>query len=734
MVPTSGETPVPATGKRGGMSARAVFHIVKRRPLVLCGVSLLALAAGAAVWFFLALPKTSVAVAFHISAQTPALLDTTSESRIDFSSYRQAQVALVKRRQTLAAVLSNPAIQQLGVIQKQPNPQDWLSDALKVDTKSGELMVVSIEGDNPDELFTVLEALCRAYLAEADERDNGTRRRRIAKLEETNLSYRAELKANYDRIDAIAVSLGAKDGETQALNDSLLRDDLRNATRELSVVRDQLQRAELDLRAAETPGPAPEAGDKGGTGPGQPARDAALAPAQVDDELRQDTGLRDLEARVVQAQLTLNATKALFSAGERPPAVVRAEEELTTAQQKRDRYRDELRPRIEAAVRKQVEQRERTRMAGLRDAVANLKKQEALVKAKVLDLQKEVIKSNDYRVEIAKIRSEIAQTEKVIARISDEANSIKIELGGAPPRVTLAEEPHVVPGLGGSRRKKFAVVAVLGVLFAGFACVVLWEQRTARVTHPDDVTVALGVRLIGAVPPPGPARDGTHPVMVEAIDATRTMLLNGMPDSDLRVVVVASAISGEGKTSLSGHLAISLARAGFRTLLIDGDMRAPTAQRVFGVPLAPGLCEVLRGEIGAAAAVRATGVPGLSVLTAGEWELATRQALAGNGWRAVKEQLKAAFDFVVVDTSPLLLVSDALLLAREADGVVVSVLIGVSQVALTEEAVGRLQTVRAKLAGVIANGVRSAAHEYTREYRAHEPPALPAGGAGAREP
>ncbi|QJW98045.1 hypothetical protein FTUN_5625 [Frigoriglobus tundricola] len=691
---------------------------------------LLALAAGAAAWCLLALPKTSVAVAFHISTQAPALLDATSESRIDFGSYRQAQIALVKRRQTLAAVLSSPAVQQLGVIQKQPNPQDWLSDALKVDTKGGELMVVSIEGDNPEELFTILEALCRAYLAEVDERDNGTRRRRIDKLEATNRSYRADLKTNYDRIDAIAVSLGAKDGETQALNDSLLRDDLRNATRELSVVRDQLQRAELDLRAAETPNAAPEAGGKGGAGTAPPGREAVVSPAQIDEELRQDADLRELEARVVQAQLTLNATKALFNPGERPLAVAKAEEELAAAQQKRDKYRDELRPRLESAVRKQAEQRERARMAGLRDAVAGLKKQEALVKTKVLDLREEVVKSNDYRVEIAKIRSEIAQTEKVMTRIADEANSIKIELGGAPPRVSLAEEPHVVPGLGGSRRKKFAVAAVLGVLFVGFAGVVLWEQRTARVTHPDDVTVALGVRLIGAVPPAGPAQDGTHAVLVEAIDATRTMLLSGGPDSDLRVVVVASAIAGEGKTSLSGHLAISLARAGSRTLLIDGDLRAPTAQRVFGGPLAPGLCEVLRGEIGAVAAVRPTDVPGLSVLTAGEWTLVTRQALVGNGWRAVKEQLRAAFDFVVVDTSPLLLVSDALLLAREADGVVVSVLMGVSQVALTEEAVSRLQTVRAKLTGVIANGVRSAAHEYTRAYRAHESPALPVGGAG----
>jgi capsular exopolysaccharide synthesis family protein len=199
------------------------------------------------------------------------------------------------------------------------------------------------------------------------------------------------------------------------------------------------------------------------------------------------------------------------------------------------------------------------------------------------------------------------------------------------------------------------------------------------------------------------------------------MLLGGSSDSHLRLLVVTSAVSGEGKTSLSGHLAISLARAGFRTLLIDGDLRAPTAQRVFDLSLSPGLCEVLQGRAGSTTAARPSGVPGLSVMTAGEWTLATRQALAGDGWKVVKEQLKAEYDYIVVDTSPLLLVSDTLLLAREADGVVVSVLMGVSQVALVEEAMGRLHTVQAKVTGVIVNGARTAAHEYSHGYSPKDP-------------
>src|SRR2546426_253573 len=83
---------------------------------------------------------------------------------------------------------------------------------------------------------------------------------------------------------------------------------------------------------------------------------------------------------------------------------------------------------------------------------------------------------------------------------------------------------------------------------------------------------------------------------------------------------------------------------------------------------------------GARDAVYPTGLPGLSVLPAGAWDLAARQALAGDRWRIVKAELEADFDFVVVDSGPVLFVSDSLLMARGADGVLLSVLLDVSRV------------------------------------------------------
>src|SRR5262249_22255182 len=104
---------------------------------------------------------------------------------------------------------------------------------------------------------------------------------------------------------------------------------------------------------------------------------------------------------------------------------------------------------------------------------------------------------------------------------------------------------------------------------------------------------------------------------------------------------------------------------------------------------------------------------------AGAWDLATRQALTGDRWPALKRELEVGYDFVVVDSGPVLPVSDSLLLARDADGVLLSVLLDVSRVASIAETRNRLQSVDANVLGVVVNGV------VTPAYRAAQSRAVP---------
>src|SRR5439155_15590423 len=121
--------------------------------------------------------------------------------------------------------------------------------------------------------------------------------------------------------------------------------------------------------------------------------------------------------------------------------------------------------------------------------------------------------------------------------------------------------------------------------------------------------------------------------LLESIDAIRAFLLRDSILEATRVVMVTSAVAGEGKTTLASHLAGSLARAGRRTLLVDCDLRTPSVHQMFELPLQPGFSEVLLEEIDLANAIQNTTVAGVSVLSAGQWDREVMQALARDGGR-----------------------------------------------------------------------------------------------------
>src|SRR5690606_4466787 len=119
-----------------------------------------------------------------------------------------------------------------------------------------------------------------------------------------------------------------------------------------------------------------------------------------------------------------------------------------------------------------------------------------------------------------------------------------------------------------------------------------------------------------------------------------------------------------GKTTVTCHLGNSMARAGRRTVLIDCDIRQPAVHEIFSLPLTPGLCEVLRGECDLDDVVRRVEPDGLWVVPAGEIDQAALHSLAKDGLQPIFQRLREEFDFVLADSSPILPVTDGLLVAQ----------------------------------------------------------------------
>jgi succinoglycan biosynthesis transport protein ExoP len=168
--------------------------------------------------------------------------------------------------------------------------------------------------------------------------------------------------------------------------------------------------------------------------------------------------------------------------------------------------------------------------------------------------------------------------------------------------------------------------------------------------------------------------------------------------------MVTSAVEGEGKTTLAGHLASSLARAGRKTLLVDADLRQPAVHQLFELPLQPGFSEVLLGEVEVADSVQATTLDGLSVVTAGQWDRDVILSLARDGVEGIFEKLREEFDFIIVDSHPVLPATDSLLIGQQSDAVILSVMQRVSQMPRVYGAAQRLTALKIRVLGAVVNG------------------------------
>jgi capsular exopolysaccharide synthesis family protein len=169
--------------------------------------------------------------------------------------------------------------------------------------------------------------------------------------------------------------------------------------------------------------------------------------------------------------------------------------------------------------------------------------------------------------------------------------------------------------------------------------------------------------------------------------------------------MVTSATVGEGKTSLSCQLALSLARAKQRTLLIDCDMRRPAVHRVFDLPLSPGLGEVLCRENELRDALLPTPLEELWILPAGQPTGPPSQALAGDAFPTLLNGLRDQFDFIIVDSCPVLPVSDTLLVGQHVDGVIFTLLRDVSCLPQVYAGYQRLASLGIRVLGIVVNGV-----------------------------
>ncbi|MDM8182802.1 CpsD/CapB family tyrosine-protein kinase [Enterococcus cecorum] len=176
-------------------------------------------------------------------------------------------------------------------------------------------------------------------------------------------------------------------------------------------------------------------------------------------------------------------------------------------------------------------------------------------------------------------------------------------------------------------------------------------------------------------------------------------------DQPLRSMAVVSSGPDEGKSTSSANLAVVFAQAGRRVLLVDADMRKATVHKTFGLSNEVGLSNLVSGQQSASSVIQPSGVDNLSVMTAGPIPPNPAELLNSRRMNVVMEELYQMFDLIVFDLPPLMTVADGLIMASKTDGTVVVIREGVTRKDSIIEAKNRLIQAKARILGVIYNGV-----------------------------
>lgn len=286
-----------------------------------------------------------------------------------------------------------------------------------------------------------------------------------------------------------------------------------------------------------------------------------------------------------------------------------------------------------------------------------------------------------------------------------------------------------------------AIGLILGLL-VGFGAAVLRHALDVSVRTAQDLQDSTGAPVLGAVPEDrtvtahpvaltaGSSGDDRSRERAEAYRRIRTAVEAANADGDRRVLVVTSPLTGEGRTAVACNLAASLAAVGARVVLVDGDLRTPRVSGLLGLDEAPGLTNVLTGRTGIGDALQLWVPEGVNVVTSGPATSRPNELLASRRTADVVAELRARFDYVVIDAPPVQGLADAANLAAHADGVVMVCRWGRSTRPEIESAVSFLRSVSVPVVGAVLSRVPRS----YRPGRTSPIPAVPVAGADAPEP
>jgi capsular exopolysaccharide synthesis family protein len=677
---------------KGGMDHSWFLHSLRRRWLLALGMGLVFGGVATAVLWFM-FPESSSAVAlFRVSSEEPNLVfrGVANETR-QFDILQKTQLALLKSHFVLQAAVRDPSIANLGALAGEDDPIQWLSQRVSVNfPQESEILSISLSGDeHSEDLRLIVDAVANAYQEQVIFADRNRK-----------LSTRDVLRKSLAKLND-SPDLESSDAESRLLLSEISRQlgefaALRNAAMELQA---EFEIAQLHLK------------------------DPMLLEAQIDEMLTADPTVGMLQQQAMYLEFQLQDLQSRSRRGSKSEA--RIQKQLQGLQQQIAQHRQKQKQQM-------LNSQQSAPNLALRQATDDFRVRASMIRNRIGQLQQEMAVKREQLTALGEQSVDLAVRKSELDYLKEIGNDVALKIESwdvemqAPSRIIKLQDAQITPGINWMQRYLISGFGGITCFLATCFAVAYVEFRNRRLNGPTQVNEGLGIRVIGTLPSLSSRRllDPNHPVvaqLTESIDNVRTLLMHDSTSKQRQVVMVTSAMTLEGRTTVASQLAASLARAGRRTLLVDGDLRRPALHALFDVTLENGLCEVLRAEADVADVIQPTHAEGLWLLTAGYCDTDAIQAMAGEQLQPIFEKLRADYDFIIIDAAPVIGLSDSLLFGQYCDGAILSVLRDHSEVPKIHQAAELLRGVGIRLIGSVVNGVPTKSDRRVTQLRLSPP-------------
>lgn len=687
---------MPSNGSTGSdRRPDGIWAILWRRRKVVLLVTALCLVVGG-LYALKVEPLYKSTSRVYVEPQGPTIINPQQGVMTRSRNYLHTQGELFRSSAIIEDALSRAEIKSTSFVQETPNACGRLRNATEVDIGIlTDLIDVSVFAPNPEEAALLANGLVDAYVDYHDQHKRHTNSQVLEILRSERAKREVELKEKTDKLVAFKRENAALSFET---------DDNNVIIQRLARLSEALTEAQLEMSEAM-------------------AYYQAISNAHADA-----TSIRQL-AEQFQSETLMQAEKEesrlrtqISEINDRLAAMRRegtgAHPQVQTLELEKARV-----GRLLAQEEKHIV--ELCRSLIVQRWAAAMEK-EGQIRASLEAQQELALDLNAKATEYAVLESDVDRIKDLFDTLDKRIKEITVDEDAKAMNITVLEPAQITSRPVRNRRTQLLLISLLVGFMAGMGLAILVDRLDPRLHGIEQISHLTRLPVLGTVPlMGGKAGFATRAQEVflasgsaaaEAYRAIRTSIYFSADNDKSRTMLITSPQPGEGKTTMATNLAITMAQAGQRTLIIDADLRHPMVARVFKLNNEKGLSLAMAGWMSYAEAIQSTPIAGLDVLPCGPKVLNPAELLNSQAFSDIIQTVLGKYDRVIIDSPPVVPVSDARIIAGQCAATLLVMRAGFSTHQAGEEALHLLNSVGARILGVAVNAAHVPQQAYAYYY------------------